>query len=187
MYRLTPNLNGFLTGRATLVALCLALLAACSQEPTIDNDLLAGADILNLRQPEASIMSSGQPTEEQFSVLADAGVRHIINLRPRDEQDWDEGALVRSLGMEYHSIPVAGGAGVTRDNAQALYDLLESVSGEPVVIHCASGNRVGALIALSAQQHQGMDADSALQEGERWGLTSPRLTPVVRTRLTETL
>ena len=158
----------------------LLALAACSPEPTLDNDIIGQADIVNLIAPEENIVSSGQPTQEQFQVLADAGVRHVINLRTPQEMDFDEAALVESLGMEYHSIPVAVSAGITRDNAQQLYDLLENFAGEPVVVHCASGQRVGALIALSAQQNQGMDADNALEEGRRWGLSSPRLTPVVR-------
>jgi uncharacterized protein (TIGR01244 family) len=163
-----------------IATLGLVALAACSPAPTIDDDILGQAEIINLREPEQDIMSSGQPTAEQFQLLADAGVRHVINLRPLEEQEFDEASLVTSLGMAYHSIPVAGGPDITRANAQALYDLLESVAGEPVIIHCASGNRVGALIALSAQQHQGMDAEAAMAEGERWGLTSPRLAPVVR-------
>ncbi|MCB1670147.1 MAG: protein tyrosine phosphatase family protein [Gammaproteobacteria bacterium] len=170
-----------------LIAASLLTLAACNQSPELDSDILAQADILNLLAPEPNIMSSGQPSQEQFQVLADSGVKHIINLRPPVEMDFDEGALVESLGMQYHSIPVAVTAGITRENAQSLYDLLEDLSGEPVVIHCASGQRVGALIALSAQQNQGMDAEAAMEEGRRWGLSSPRLTPVVRTLLAETL
>jgi uncharacterized protein (TIGR01244 family) len=128
-------------------------------------------------------MSSGQPTEDQFRVLADSGIQHVINLRPAGEQDWDEGAFVRSLNMEYHSIPVDTADGITRDNAESLYQLLESLEGQPVIVHCASGNRVGALVALSSAEHEGLDADAAMAKGEQWGLTSPRLTPVVRETL----
>lgn len=163
-----------------LTAAALLLIAACSEPPRLDNEILAEAQILNLREPEQNIMSSGQPTEDQFRILAEAGIRHVINLRPLEEQEFDEASLVRSLDMEYHSIPVAGGPDVTRENAEALYQLLESIAGEPVVIHCATGNRVGALVALSAAEHDGMDVDGALAEGERWGLTSPRMVPVVR-------
>ena len=169
----------------TIVTLGLLALAACSQEPTLDNDIIAQADIVNMLAPEENIISSGQPTEEQFQVLADAGIKHVINLRTPQEMDWDEAGLVESLGMQYHSIPVAVSAGLTRENAQELYDLLENFAGEPVVVHCASGQRVGALIALSAQQNRGMDAGDALEEGRRWGLSSPRLTPVVRQVLGE--
>jgi len=169
-----------------LVILGLFTLTACSdQPPELDNDIIGQAQIMNLLAPEENILSSGQPTAEQFQVLADAGIKHIINLRAPEEMEFDEGALVQSLGMEYHSIPVAVSAGITRENAQALFNLMDELQGQPVVIHCASGQRVGALIAISAQQNQGLDADAAMDEGSRWGLSSPRITPVVRQILAE--
>ena len=50
------------------------------------------------------------------------------------------------------------------------------------LVHCASGNRVGALIALQHGLESG-DVDAAIAEGKRWGLT--RLEPVVRNALTK--
>jgi protein tyrosine phosphatase (PTP) superfamily phosphohydrolase (DUF442 family) len=168
-----------------LVVPGLLALVACSPQPTLDSDIVGQADIVNLLAPEENIISSGQPTEEQFQVLADAGIRHVINLRTPQEMDFDEAALVESLGMEYHSIPVAVSAGINRENAQQLFELLETFAGEPIVVHCASGQRVGALVAVSARQNRGMAADAAMDEGRRWGLSSPRLTPVVEQVLAE--
>ncbi len=33
--------------------------------------------------------------------------------RPKDELDWDEEALVKKLGMEYHNLPFKSPAGLT--------------------------------------------------------------------------
>jgi hypothetical protein len=49
------------------------------------------------------------------------------------------------------------------------------------LVHCASSNRVGAMIALRAALVDGASADAALAEGRRWGLKS--LEPQVRERL----
>ena len=51
----------------------------------------------------------------------------------------------------------------------------------PVLLHCGSGNRVGALLALAAFHVDGRPADAALQYGLDSGLT--RLEPVVRDHL----
>jgi len=161
----------------------LLLLAACSQDSGFDANTIGEAQILNLASPEANVMASGQPTEEQLRLLAESGVKHIINLRAPGEVDWDEAALVESLDMEYYSIPVAGARGVTRDNAESLFSLLDSLEGQPVLVHCASGNRVGALVALSASQHDNLNVEQALAEGERWGLRSDGLKTAVRTVL----
>ena len=44
-------------------------------------------------------------------------------------------------------------------------DLVRSIDG-PVLMHCASGNRVGSLFALGARR-EGLDADAAFAVGEK--------------------
>jgi len=140
-------------------------------------------DIVNIRVHQNDVFSSGQPTQQQIETLEEAGVKHIVDLRPATETDWDEGAFVTSMGLQYHSIPVAGREGITSENARSLYQLLDSLKGEPVLVHCASGNRVGALVALAEGQIRGNDVEDAIAEGKRWGLT--RLEPAVREMLSE--
>jgi uncharacterized protein (TIGR01244 family) len=161
-----------------------ALLASFATAQQLDSTAIENAEIMNLRNPEANVFASGQPTQEQLQLLAKSGVKHIINLRPSSEQeDWDEGAYVKSLGMEYHNIPVAGAAGVSSENAQQLNDLLSSLNGQPLLVHCASSNRVGALRALTAGETNGAALESAIATGKSWGLTS--LEPAVRAKLSD--
>lgn len=168
-----------------LVAVQATLLLACAPVETarVNPALVEQAGIVNLRTTGEAVFASGQPTAEQLQTLATAGIKHVINLRPSSEQEWDEAKAVRALGMHYHSIAVAGPAGVTFENAAALDKLLHSLQGEPLLLHCSSGNRVGALIALAAQQHHGADLEAAIAEGQRWGLT--RLEPLVRAKLAQ--
>jgi len=168
---------------ATLLVTLLLSAFVSAQE--LDLEALESAGITNFRAPDASVLSSGQPSREQIQVLADAGVEHVINLRTAGEEvDFDEQAAVEALGMRYYSIPVAGGAGVNRDNAQALAATLAQLGDEPVLIHCASGNRVGGLQAVLAHT-EGASVDAALAEGARWGMTSERLQQVVRATLAD--
>lgn len=167
----------------SFVSLGLVLLAACAAMSPLDMDALNSAEIFNFRAPESRVLSSGQPTEEQFRVMAAAGVKHIVNLRtPQEEIDFEERAVVESLGMTYYSIPVAGGAGVTEANASSLSQILADIGGDPVLVHCASGNRVGGLMAVRAFQG-GAGLESAMAEGERWGMSSAGLKQAVRNNL----
>lgn len=152
------------------LGLCALVLTACNQDQVLDTQQIEQAEIMNLTVHEANALASGQPTEDQFRTLAENGVKHIVNLRGPDEQDWDEEALVESLGMQYHSIPVVGAEGISSENAQSLSRLLADISGEPVLVHCASANRVGALVAISAREERGMDVEAAIAEGKGWGL-----------------
>ena len=150
---------------------CVALLlAACAQTYRVDLAAIENAELMNYNQQENLVFSSGQPTQDQLPVLASAGIRHVISLRPASELDWDEAATVQSLGMQFHNIPVAGAGGVTTANARSLEDLLAELDGQPVLVHCASSNRVGALKAVSAHE-AGASVDAALAEGRGWGLT----------------
>ncbi|MCY4264834.1 MAG: protein tyrosine phosphatase family protein [Gammaproteobacteria bacterium] len=164
--------------------LLISLLAACSNSSDLDIEAMRNAGITNLRNPEGYQMSSGQPTASQLETAAAAGLKYVINLRtPQEDVDFDEAEVVESLGMEYFSIPVAtGGSGVTTENAASLQELLGRFNGEPVLVHCASGNRVGALMALSAFSG-GATIDKAMENGARWGMTSEGMQQRVRASL----
>ena len=153
--------------------LCAALTGCAHNEAPakLNTSAIEQANIKNLQMPEKDIFVSGQPTKEQIQILAKAGIKHIINLRVPSEINWDEEAFVKSLGMQYHSIPVAGLAGITTENAQRLHQLLDSLQTEPILVHCASGNRIGALITVYEAEIQGNNIDAAVSEGKRWGLT----------------
>ncbi|NWL15528.1 hypothetical protein FHG08_07315 [Pseudoalteromonas sp. Scap03] len=155
----------------------IAVSTVIASEQPVATDVVNNVSIKNFAAHNNLIFSAAQPTKEQFKQLSQAKVKHVINLRAADEQDWDEGALVNSLGMSYHLIEIAGAKDVNTDNAKQLANLLEQLKGESVVVHCASSNRVGALMAISAHQ-QGTDIKYAIEIGKQWGMAS--LEPVVR-------
>ena len=167
--------------------ICLISLLALLASPLSRSDShgslpLKDLQIVNLKHPSTGVYTSGQPTQAQLQGLAKSGVKRIINLRPPGESDLDEKTIVEALGMEYVNIPVAGASGVTPANAKQLEKLLQD-SSKPTLVHCASSNRVGALVALAA----GKDAtsseqvDAAIAKGKQYGLGS--LEPVVRKQL----
>ena len=154
-----------------LGALLLLVMSLCP---------LAYGDSGSYRQVEPNRYAGGQPSSDDLKALKEQGVRHIISLRTPGEVAGGIEGNGQAEGMNYHHIPVAGAAGVTVENAMRLDALLAEIGDEPVLLHCASGNRVGALIALRAGL-AGSDPEEALQEGREWGLTS--LEGVVRQRL----
>ena len=119
---------------------------------------------------------------ETLAIAREAGFVAVIDLRGEEEdRGIDEVAAVEALGMRYVSLPVHGADDVTFENAEELDRLLGEFDG-PVLVHCASGNRVGALVALRASAAGASDAE-ALAAGKAAGLT--RLEPAVAERLAE--
>lgn len=157
-----------------------ALFADDAGQLHVDINSLHHSDEL---QPVEGLTTAGQPDEDAFRLVAGAGYEAVIDLRGDDEpRGLDEAALLEELGLEYERLPITDAAAVNAENAARLDELLAQFDG-PVLIHCASGNRVGALLALRKSQ-QGADDDAALAYGRKAGLAS--LEPVVRERLQPT-
>ncbi len=148
-------------------------------------DLPTGlGDIKGLKHPSANLYSAGQPQAESFTALAQAGIRHVINLRPPAETpDFNEAAIATQQNMAYYNIPISGTEDLTRDNVNLLDRVLSNIGDEKTLLHCSSSNRVGALMALRAAWKNGVSIEQAILEGERHGLT--KLQPAVIRILSE--
>lgn len=112
-----------------------------------------------------------QPTAADLVTLARRGARLVLDLRqPSEDHGCDESALVAAGGMTYRNLPVAGVAGLTPGNVREFARLVDDPANHPLVIHCATANRVGALVALKAAWLDGADTETALALGRRAGM-----------------
>ncbi|MBS0225422.1 MAG: tyrosine-protein phosphatase [Proteobacteria bacterium] len=152
----------------------LVALTACQSTPQASKPAAtaAVAPTVTLHAVRDGLYTSGQPSGSDWSVISTRGVRTVINLRPVEEMAGrDEAAEVAAAGMRYVTIPVANAEAITPDAARQLEGVLRDAQG-PVLLHCASGNRAGGLLALAAAQQEGMPADKAVQLGRRAGMKS---------------
>lgn len=145
-------------------------------DPTSTTELLPNAGM-----PLPGVVTGGQPTSVHLQALAESGFTTVINLRLEEEEDFSsEIAEAESLGLKYVHIPIGGAEDLTPDNARSLAEAMDAANG-PVAIHCRSGNRVGALLAVKAAWLDGTSPEEALELGLDGGLT--RLEPAVRSLL----
>ncbi|MFT3756553.1 MAG: sulfur transferase domain-containing protein [Pseudoxanthomonas sp.] len=142
------------------------LLAACASRPPATT-----AAPLELHSPLPDLLAAGQPAPSDWVSLAAQGVTTVINLRPEEEmQGRDEAAEVAAAGMAYVQLPVAGAPDLTPAKAAELRAALAAAPGK-VLLHCASANRAGALLAL-AKAGEGMAPTQALEIGRQAGMRS---------------
>lgn len=121
--------------------------------------------------PLPGIGAAGQPAASDWTDLAAAGVRTVVDLRaPNEPRGHDEPDAVRAAGIAYVAIPVTQ---MTLHDEQfdAVRTLLRDPSRRPIVVHCASSNRVGALLlpyfALDEQQPLDKAIELAIDAGLR--------------------
>ena len=128
--------------------------------------------------PEPGRLAGGQPSQAQLEQAAKNGLKWVIDLRPaREDHGFDEPAIAPGQGLTYVSLPIGGPDDLTLANARKLDELLSQAGDASVLVHCASGNRVGALIALRAAWLQDQSTENALARGREWGLT--KMQPMV--------
>ena len=170
----------------TTTMLLLLVLAAASPAGCADGEGVATLKVdleqvvrLGRVEPVDGVTMAGQPDVAALKVFAENGYVAVIDLRTKDEdRGLDEPAVVAGLGMEYVSMPIDRDD-ITIEKARELDALLDAYD-EPVLLHCASSNRIGALIALNFYDETG-DAELALEMGRAAGMKS--LEPLVRKML----
>ena len=161
----------------TILRLAILFCAATATLP-------GQAQLPNRAEPLPGITTSGQPDQRALEALADDGFKVVIDLRAAEEnRGLDERKAVEALGMTYITLPIAGADGITYENAAALDAILRATAG-PVLLHCATGNRAGALLSL--RQHlNGASTKDALALGIEAGMTNPVLRRTVEARFGE--
>lgn len=167
----------------TRPTLALALLlTACGGSPdsstdaetsdTAGGEAAAGYGLPNERRLDTGLVTGGHPSPEALEAATADGVTTVISLQTAEEDGVaEEAAQAEALGLRYVSIPVAGADGVTEDNARALDEALAGLDPSQTIVHCASGNRAGALLALRAFYLEGRTRTEALALGRAAGLT----------------
>jgi uncharacterized protein (TIGR01244 family) len=155
----------------------LALLAAAFAATV---PLLAGipeavdpAEIPNYRVIRPGLAFAGQPAPEALKRLGDMGFRTVVNLRTEQEGAAEEGHVVRALGLDYVWVPVTSGTFSLEDVA-SVERVLDDPDAAPVLLHCASSNRVAAVWAV-VQTRDGRTLEEAETASRAVGLHSPSM------------
>ena len=161
------------------VLITLLTAAACAEnsntevrqntETTLMVDLETVARVGNV-VPVDGVTTAGQPDAATFEIFAKQGYRTVIDIRTEPEdRGMDEATVINDLGMEYVVFPIDKPEAINFENASELGRLIDNADG-PVLVHCGSSNRVGALFALR-KSLDGADDETALEYGREAGMT----------------
>lgn len=135
--------------------------------------------IFNAVEISPGVLSAGQPTAEQLEALQAAGYKAVLDLRAKSEdRGFDEAGLAQTLGLAYENIPITL---ETLDTAavERFRTLYKSLP-RPLLIHCASANRVGALYFTELVLDEKLSPEAALERARAAGLKHPQLEEKVK-------
>jgi len=159
--------------RSRCLLLAAVLLVGCghgSKPETSYPTLERSAELVSI--PNAvlfdGMLIGGTPSRENLEQARDLGYKTIINLRTRTGVD-EERQMVEELGMTFVHLPVHLPDGLSGETARALVEILDQHEGF-FLIHCKTGERAAALMALRAACVEGKDEEEAVVVGRRLGL-----------------
>jgi uncharacterized protein (TIGR01244 family) len=148
-----------------LLALAIVFPAFADVQVPFGNEIQSS--IKNYNRATPTLATSGTIGEGGVKELAEKGFITIIDLRTEAEGTAKEKKAVESAGMSYINIPVTG-AGINNEQIAAFSKAIEDVQ-TPVLVHCASGNRVGALWT-TYRLSKGINSEIAFEEGRTAGM-----------------
>lgn len=102
--------------------------------------------VRNAACPLAGVATGGQIASDHVKGLAQEGFRTVLDLRdPGEARGFDESGAVTSAGLAYLTLPVTAGT-LTDSTFDAVRALMGDARRHPILVHCASGNRVGVVL-----------------------------------------
>lgn len=118
------------------------------------------------------VFLASQPAPADFEQAKKGGVKTVVNLRHESEnKDFDESKVVGDLGLGYVNLPWNGPDELTDQVFDKARDVL-STAERPILMHCSSANRVGAVWIPWRVLDDGLGLDEAVAEAKVIGLKS---------------
>lgn len=164
--------GGFSMRRLSVLALCVFTSVAVSAEQK-----MARPGISNFTKVDAVVACGGATDTAALAGLKQDGFKSVINLRQATERGADidvNRAKATEVGLKYVHIPFNAGSPETK----TVDDFLAAISdktNQPVFIHCASANRVGAVWLVKRVLQDGWTIEKATEEAKLIGLSSAPL------------
>ncbi len=127
----------------------------------------------NLSQDD-SIYVSGCPTSQGLEALKARGVKTVIDLRQNHQRSEEYPEAVRKLGLNYVHLPMSSDA-MTEEQADDYLDAIRRYGDQPILNHCGSANRSGAMHGLYLATERGCSIDEAVRRARRAGMRNEGL------------
>ncbi len=132
--------NSFLV---SLLIILFVVVTANAQTVPFANQI---TKVRNYNRTTDQIATGGYLFEGGEEELKDNGFVTILDLRTPQEGTADEKIRVEKIGMKYVNIPIYGGS-ISDKQIKQFTEIIDK-SEKPLLVHCGSGNRVGALLSL---------------------------------------
>ncbi|MGD9904592.1 MAG: sulfur transferase domain-containing protein [Vicinamibacterales bacterium] len=156
------------------LTLCLTLTLAA---PALAQTKGTYPGVTNFSRVDATVACGGAADLSTLDALKKDGFKAVINLRLASEAGANieqNQARARDLGLTYIHIPFSGGNPDPKVIDQFLAAIADKAN-QPVFVHCASAQRVGAVWLAKRVLQDNYSIEKATDEAHAIGLSNPGL------------
>jgi protein tyrosine phosphatase (PTP) superfamily phosphohydrolase (DUF442 family) len=125
-------------------------------------------EIFNHLQLGDTLHSSGMPTPEQISALAEDNIQVVVNLATSKSEGWmeNEKELVEAQNIAYYNIPVDWD-NPTTDDLNKFVGVMDRHKYEKILVHCQANYRATVFVALYRYNRLGWAEENAFRDLQR--------------------
>ncbi|PSB14115.1 phosphatase [filamentous cyanobacterium CCP2] len=123
-------------------------------------------------------VAMGQPTPDDLQQAAQEGYKSVLNLRSPQEDGAlsDEQQHAEAAGLQYVNLPVRPDA-LSQEQSDQIMKQIDQLP-KPLLTHCKSGLRSGAMALMYVATREGLSAETAMEKGKQMGFdceSSPQM------------
>lgn len=116
-------------------------------------------DRFDVHRVSPDLFRGPQPDLRVLQMLAEAGLRTVVNLRSESDHSRD---LCERLWLGYHRIPVEDWTAPSLEQVEEFLGLVDEPGRGPILVHCLGGvGRTGVFVSCY-RVRRGMTAEQAL-------------------------
>jgi protein tyrosine phosphatase (PTP) superfamily phosphohydrolase (DUF442 family) len=134
------------------------------------------SDVPRMLCLDESFATGGQPKDQAYTKAAAAGFRSVLSLRTAAEgiDLARERKQVETNKMRYFNIPV-NSSSPRAEQADEFLRITRDKTNHPMLVTCATANRVGAFMMILRVVEQGWSLEEAADEAAKIGLRGDEL------------
>lgn len=148
---------------------CSTGLMAEDAKPQVPFGNAVSKDVVNYHRHTPFIATSGKIKGDGLQELKKLGFKTILDLRGKSEGVADEKLAAEKLELVHLNIPVNKKGWPDQEELNRFKQLIENKDNRPLLVHCGSANRVGAMWAYY-RITQGVSKEQAVEEGRTIGM-----------------
>ena len=170
------------TGRTIVAIMISSTMAAAADAQRTHRARLdhiqqtLSSDVPRMLCLDESFATGGQPKDQAYTKAAAAGFRSVLNLRTAAEgiDLARERKQVEGTKMRYFNIPV-NSLSPRPEQADEFLRITRDKANHPMLVTCATANRVGAFMMILRVLEQGWSPEEAGAEAAKIGLRGDEL------------